>query len=52
VQFSESYLLESKLTIIDFILDKVLKLAPKTLQFSGLAAAFYAGITAIEVVGL
>ncbi|MCG9889747.1 MAG: DUF2127 domain-containing protein [Thermosynechococcaceae cyanobacterium MS004] len=51
-QFSESYILESKLTLIDFVLDKVLKLSPKTLRLSGIAALFYAGITTIEAVGL
>jgi uncharacterized membrane protein (DUF2068 family) len=52
VQFSESYLLESKLILVDWVLDKILKLDPKTLQFSGLVAALYAGITAVEAMGL
>lgn len=51
-QFSESYILESKITFIDFILDKILNLNPKTLRLSGIAAAFYAGITAVEAIGL
>ncbi len=50
--FSESYLLESKLKIIEFLLDKVLSVKQKTLLFSGLAAALYAGLTAVEAVGL
>ncbi|MEG4144328.1 DUF2127 domain-containing protein [Microcoleus sp. Pol12B5] len=51
-QFSQSYLLESKLKIIEFILDKVLILKPKNLLLSGLAAALYAVLTAVEAVGL
>lgn len=51
-QFSESYLLESKHLAIGWILDKILSFSPKTLQFSELAAALYAGITAVEAVGL
>jgi uncharacterized membrane protein (DUF2068 family) len=51
-RFSESYLLESKLTLIDWILDKVLNFSPKTLQYGGLAATLYAGLTTVEAVGL
>lgn len=51
-QFSQSYLLESKLKIIELILDKVLILKPKSLLFSGLVAALYAVLTAFETVGL
>lgn len=51
-EFSQSYLLESKLKIIEFILDKVLILQPKKLLLSGLAAALYAVLTAVEAVGL
>jgi len=50
--FSESYFLETKLKLIEIILDKVLKLNPKTLIFSGLAAGIYGVVTAIEAVGL
>lgn len=50
--FSESYFLETKLKLIEIILDKVLKLNPKTLIFSGLAAGLYGLLTAIEAVGL
>ena len=50
--FSESYLLESKLKIVEFLLDKVLSIKPKTLLFSGLAAGLYAALTAVEAVGL
>ncbi|MEG3842039.1 DUF2127 domain-containing protein [Microcoleus sp. herbarium14] len=51
-KFSESYLLESKLKIVEFFLDKVLSIQPKTLLFSGLAAGLYAALTAVESVGL
>ncbi len=51
-KFSDSYLLESKLKMIEFLLDKILMLKPKTLLFSGLAAGLYATLTAVEAVGL
>lgn len=51
-EFSQSYLLESKLKIIEFILDKVLVLQPKKLLLSGMVAALYAVLTVIEAVGL
>ncbi|MEG4200167.1 DUF2127 domain-containing protein [Microcoleus sp. Pol12A5] len=51
-EFSQSYLLESKLKIIEFILDKLLILNPKNLLISGLIAALYAVLTAVEAVGL
>ncbi|MEG4120712.1 DUF2127 domain-containing protein [Microcoleus sp. N9_B4] len=51
-EFSQSYLLESKLKIIEFILDKVLILQPKKLLLSGMTAALYAVLTAFEAVGL
>lgn len=50
--FSDSYLLESKVKIVEFLLDKILILKPKTLLFSGLAAGLYAALTAFEAVGL
>ncbi|PSB03961.1 DUF2127 domain-containing protein [filamentous cyanobacterium Phorm 46] len=50
--FSESFFLESKLQIVEFLLDKILMFKTKTLLFSGLAAAIYAGLTAVEAVGL
>ncbi|MEG3987346.1 DUF2127 domain-containing protein [Microcoleus sp. S28C3] len=50
--FSESYLLETKLKIVEFLLDKVLQIQPKTLLFSGLAAGVYAVLTVLEAVGL
>ncbi|MEG4808367.1 DUF2127 domain-containing protein [Microcoleus sp. F8-D3] len=51
-EVSQSYLLESKLKLIEFILDKILILKPKSLLLSGLAAALYAVLTAVEAVGL
>ncbi|MCZ0904434.1 DUF2127 domain-containing protein, partial [Microcoleus sp. HI-ES] len=51
-EFSQSYLLESKLKIIEFILDKVLIIQPKKLLLSGISAALYAVLTAVEAVGL
>ncbi|MEG4961250.1 MULTISPECIES: DUF2127 domain-containing protein [unclassified Microcoleus] len=50
--FSECYLLETKLNIVEFLLDKVLQIKPKTLLFSGLAAGVYAVLTVLEAVGL
>jgi len=50
--FSESYLLETKLNIVELFLDKVLVINPKTLLFSGLAAGVYAVLTVVEAVGL
>lgn len=50
--FSDSFFLETKLNIVEYLLDKVLSVKPKTLLFSGLAAAMYAGLTAVEAVGL
>lgn len=50
--FSESYELEAKHQIINWFLDKLIKLNPNTLQFSGIASGVYAVITAIEVIGL
>ncbi|MEG4353038.1 DUF2127 domain-containing protein [Microcoleus sp. LAD1_D3] len=51
-KFSQSYVLSSKLKIIEFIVDKLLMVKPKTLLFSGLPAAVYAVLTAVEAVGL
>ncbi|MEH2008904.1 DUF2127 domain-containing protein [Nostoc sp.] len=50
--FSENYVLESKSIIIDWLLDKVLNLNPRTLAFSGIGAGVYAIVTTIEAVGL
>ncbi len=50
--FAESYLLESQVKIVEFLLDKVLIIKPQTLLFSGLATGLYAILTALEAVGL
>ncbi len=50
--FSDYFLLEPKLNIVEFLLEKVVSVQPKTLLFSGLAAGLYAVLTAIETIGL
>jgi uncharacterized membrane protein (DUF2068 family) len=50
--FSDSFFLETKLNIVEVLLDKVLSIKTKTLLFSGLAAGLYAVLTAVEAVGL
>jgi uncharacterized membrane protein (DUF2068 family) len=50
--FSESYILETKLTIIEWLINKILNISPEKLKFSGIAAGAYAIVTAIEAVGL
>ncbi|MEZ2276628.1 MAG: DUF2127 domain-containing protein [Microcoleus sp.] len=51
-EFADSYLLETKVKLIEFLLDKLLILKPKTLLFSGIATGLYAVLTAVEAVGL
>lgn len=50
--FSDSYTIEGKTQIIDWLLDKILNLNPSTLKFSGIGAGVYAVLTAIEAIGL
>ncbi|PSB24773.1 DUF2127 domain-containing protein [Stenomitos frigidus] len=50
--FSESYTIEGKTQLIDWVLDKILNLNPRTLEFSGIGAGVYALLTAIEAIGL
>ncbi|MBN3910945.1 MAG: DUF2127 domain-containing protein [Nostoc sp. NMS1] len=50
--FSENYVLEGKSIIIDWILNKVINLNPRTLAFSGIGAGIYAIVTTIEAIGL
>jgi uncharacterized membrane protein (DUF2068 family) len=50
--FSENYVLESKSIIIDWVLNKVINLNPRTLAFSGIGAGIYAIVTTIEAIGL
>jgi uncharacterized membrane protein (DUF2068 family) len=51
-EFAESYQLESKHRLIDWVLDKILNLSPRTLEFSGIGAGLYAAVTFVEAVGL
>jgi uncharacterized membrane protein len=51
-QFAETYTPETQIGIVDWGLDKVLKLDPRTLQFSGLATGIYGIVTAVEAIGL
>ena len=51
-KFAESYLLESQVKIVEFLLNKVLIIKPKTLLISGLATGLYAILSALEAVGL
>jgi uncharacterized membrane protein (DUF2068 family) len=51
-QFAETYTPETQIGIVDWGLDKVLKLDPRTLQFSGLATGIYGAVTAVEAIGL
>lgn len=50
--FSESYMLEAKHQIINWFLDKLVLINPRTLKFSGVASAIYSILTAIEAIGL
>jgi uncharacterized membrane protein (DUF2068 family) len=50
--FSDYYVLEGKATIIEWGLDKILNINPKTLKFSGIGAGVYSIVTAIEAIGL
>jgi uncharacterized membrane protein (DUF2068 family) len=50
--FSKSYVIEGKLKIIEWLLDKITNIKPQTLEFSGIVAGLYAVVTAIEAIGL
>lgn len=52
MEFSDSYVIEGKLKIIEWFLDKITNIKPQTLKFSGIAAGLYAVVTAIEAIGL
>jgi len=52
VGFSESYILEGKIQIIEWLLEKIINAKQKTLQFSGIALGVYAAVTAVEAIGL
>lgn len=51
-KFSESYILETKLKIIEFIINAILNINPNKLKFTGIVMGVYAIVTAIEAVGL
>ncbi len=50
--FADNYELEGKTGIIEWVLDKILNLNSRTLQFSGIGAMVYSIVTAIEGLGL
>jgi uncharacterized membrane protein (DUF2068 family) len=50
--FSDDYVLEGNGIIIEWLTEKVLNSGRKTLAFSGIGAAIYSGVTAIEAIGL
>ncbi|MEJ6485633.1 DUF2127 domain-containing protein [Nostoc punctiforme UO1] len=52
VTLSQSYVLEGKLEIIEWLLEKVINVKRSTLKFSGIAVGIYALVSAIESVGL
>jgi len=52
VAFCESYILEGKREVIEWLLEKIINIKPQTLKFSGIATAIYAVVTAIESIGL
>jgi uncharacterized membrane protein (DUF2068 family) len=52
IAFSESYLLESKLSLIETFVEKILTQRSKTIQYSGIVAGVYALVTAVETIGL
>jgi uncharacterized membrane protein len=51
-EFAETYTPETQIGIVDWGLNKVLHLDPRTLQFSGLATGIYGMVTTLEAVGL
>lgn len=52
IVISESYLLEGKLQIIEWLLEKVVNAKQQTLQFSSIALGVYGAVTAVEAIGL
>jgi|SRR6476469_3953621 len=51
-RFAEDYALTGKREIIIWVLEKITTFDPKTIKYSGLLAAAYSIVTAIEAVGL
>jgi uncharacterized membrane protein (DUF2068 family) len=52
VEFSEPYALESNRFLINWVLDKILNMNPRTLEFSGIATGLYAIVSGVEAIGL
>jgi uncharacterized membrane protein (DUF2068 family) len=52
VTFSESYVLEGKREIIEWVLGNIINIKPQTLKISGMVTGIYAIVTAIEAIGL
>ena len=52
IAFSESYILESKVSLIEASVEKMLTQQPNTIRYSGIVAGVYAVVTAVEAVGL
>lgn len=50
--FSENYQIAGKSALINWVLDKILNINPKKLEFSAIGAASYAAITLVEAIGL
>jgi uncharacterized membrane protein (DUF2068 family) len=50
--FARSYIWNSKLAVVGWLLEKVTVLKPSTLLFSAIAAGVYTIVTAIEAIGL
>ncbi len=50
--FATSYMLEGSHQMLDWGLEKLLNISPRQLRLSGIAMGVYAGVTAIEAVGL
>ncbi|WP_414620493.1 DUF2127 domain-containing protein [Calothrix sp. CCY 0018] len=50
--FSQSYILESKFDIIEWLVNKIINIKRQTLQFSGIVSGIYAFVTVIEAIGL
>jgi uncharacterized membrane protein (DUF2068 family) len=51
-EIAATYELEGKHQIITLLLDKLLNITPKTLKFSGFAAAGYSFLSGVEAIGL
>jgi uncharacterized membrane protein (DUF2068 family) len=52
VEFSNSYMLKAKLSIIEWLVNQLVNIDPSKLKFSGIVAGVYALVTAIEAIGL